>query len=101
MALVLLFILMSISIFVVHQDMDMEKERWDAHEYWKMKIDSMHKDVSSGKRWVVGTWFYTPSQLEDIQLRKCDRYFLFPFAIFLPEHDIYVEILFLRWETQS
>jgi hypothetical protein len=69
--------------------MDSGKERWDPHEYWKMKIQSMHKDESSGKKWVVGYWFYTPSQLADISLRKSDRYlnnlfrFLFPDLTFM------------------
>lgn len=73
---------MSISIFVVHAEMDMEKDSWDAHEYWKMKIESMHKDVSSGKKWVVGSWFYTPSQLEGLTLRKYDRYFSLFYSTF-------------------
>jgi hypothetical protein len=54
------------SIFVVHKDMDMDEDAppWDPHEYWKMKVVSFHKDVSSGERWVLGTWFYSPSDLE-------------------------------------
>jgi hypothetical protein len=57
-----------ISIFVVHAGMNMHKDapEWDSHEFWKMKIKLMHKNPSSGEKWVVGTWFYTPSQLEDI-----------------------------------
>lgn len=62
------------SIFVVHEGMNMDEDgpEWDSHEYWKMKILSMHKDNSSGERWVVGYWFYTPSQLREIKLK--DRY---------------------------
>jgi hypothetical protein len=65
------------SIFVVHKDMNMDSDgpEWDPHEYWKMKIISMHKDGLSGKKWVVGTWFYTPTQLKDIKLKERDRYF--------------------------
>ena len=57
-----------ISIFVVHATMNMRKDapQWDPHEFWKMRIMSMHKNPSSGEKWVVGTWFYSPSQLEDI-----------------------------------
>jgi hypothetical protein len=51
------------SIFVVHKDMDMDMDgpNWEPHDYWKMKITSLHKDESTGQKWVVGTWFYTPS----------------------------------------
>ena len=45
--------------------MDIDGPEWDPHEYWKMKILSMHKDDDSGKRWVVGAWFYSPSQLRE------------------------------------
>ena len=64
------------SIFVVHQGMDMNEDgpEWGSHEYWKMKILSMHKESSSGKKWVVGTWFYTSSQLREIKLKERDRW---------------------------
>ena len=45
--------------------MDIDGPEWDPHKYWKMKILSMHKDDDSGKRWVVGAWFYSPSQLRE------------------------------------
>lgn len=50
--------------------MDQEGIEWDSHDYWKMKILSMHKDKFSGEKWVVGSWFYTPSQLRDIKLKE-------------------------------
>lgn len=59
-----------ISIFVVHSGMDPEDQHPDPHEYWKMKVVSMHKNVLTGERWVVGAWFYTPSQLREIKLKK-------------------------------
>jgi len=59
--------------------MDLKAPSWDPHEFWKMKILSMHKDHASGKRWLVGAWFYTPSQLEDINLRERSLLLSFPF----------------------
>jgi hypothetical protein len=44
-----------------------EGPEWNPHEYWKMKILSFHKNKSSNEKWVVGTWFYTPSQLEEVK----------------------------------
>jgi len=60
------------SIFVVHEsmNMDMDGSDWDSHDYWKMKVLSMHKNTSSGEKWVVGTWFYSPSQLKDVKLKE-------------------------------
>lgn len=53
--------------------MNEDGPEWESHDYWKMKILSMHKDPSSQKKWVVGTWFYTPSQLKEIKLKERDR----------------------------
>jgi hypothetical protein len=57
-------------------DMDEDGPEWHPHAYWKMKILSMHKNELKKERWVVGTWFYTPSQLEKLKLPEKDRYFL-------------------------
>lgn len=54
-------------------DMDEDGPEWGSHEYWKMKILSLHKDRVSGKRWVVGSWFYSPSHLKEIKLNGRDR----------------------------
>lgn len=54
-------------------DMDEDGPEWDPHEYWKMKITSFHKNPSRKQIWVVGTWFYTPEQLEEAKLTKKDR----------------------------
>lgn len=70
-----------ISIFVVHADMDMDSDEWSPHEYWKMKILSMHKNPSTGEKWVVGTWFYTPSQLKDA-IKVNDRYSDLQYSVF-------------------
>lgn len=48
----------------------MDGPEWESHEFWKMRILSMHKDHVSGNKWVVGTWFYSPSQLRDIKLKE-------------------------------
>lgn len=77
--LIVLFLetyLLLTSVFVVHKDMVMDEDgskEWQPHDYWKMKILSMHKDTTSGDRWIVGTWFYSPSQLRPI-LKPKERY---------------------------
>ncbi|KIM37241.1 hypothetical protein M413DRAFT_13427 [Hebeloma cylindrosporum] len=44
----------------------------DPHKYWKMRIDSMHMDEDD-KCWVVGTWFYSPSEVADLPSLKKDH----------------------------
>jgi hypothetical protein len=53
--------------------MDLEEDRSDGHMYWKMRIQSMHQGKDT--IWVVGSWFYSPNQLKDLELRK--RYIIF------------------------
>ena len=78
--------------------MDMDGPDWDSHEYWKMKILSMHKNVSSGEKWVVGTWFYTPSQLRGIKLK--DRYSHLRLSVFTNTYLIlFIEAFTHLWET--
>ncbi|KAF8954149.1 hypothetical protein BDZ97DRAFT_1928699 [Flammula alnicola] len=60
-------------VFVVHEGIDLDASVIDPHEYWKMQIVSLHKDRATGKKWVVGAWFYTPSQLEGVKLTDKDR----------------------------
>jgi hypothetical protein len=62
------------SLFVIHHGMDMEGGQPDPHEYWKMRVVLMHKDQLTQQRWVVGAWFYTPSQLRDINLKPRYEY---------------------------
>jgi len=40
----------------------------DAHQYWKMSITSIHQ--GKGRVWVVGFWFYSPTDLEGLLLRE-------------------------------
>jgi hypothetical protein len=48
--------------------MDMSvKEAEHPHSYWKLRVSSLHMDRNE-KIWVVGTWFYSPSDLQDIKL---------------------------------
>jgi hypothetical protein len=71
---------------------------WGAHDYWKMKIISMHKDVS-GNSWVVGFWFYTPSQMRGIKLR--DKYVFGIFLSYFITTYLYLELFSLSWEIQN
>jgi hypothetical protein len=47
-----------------------QEHPYDPHQYWKMKVVSMHKNQETGEKWVVGAWFYTPSQLKEIGLKE-------------------------------
>jgi hypothetical protein len=60
------------SIFVVHEALATDDNpNRDPHDYWKMRIVSMHKNPKTQERWIVGAWFYTPSQLRDlVKLKK-------------------------------
>jgi hypothetical protein len=60
---------LSQSVFVLHKDMKVGT--MDGDQYWKMRITSIHR--GKGCIWVVGTWFYTPAELEKLQLSPaCD-----------------------------
>jgi hypothetical protein len=76
-------------------NMDADGPEWESHEYWKMKVVSMH--VLSGKKWVVGTWFYSPSQLRDIKIKERYFYSLPYFFMYL----FYTQALSLVWEIRS
>ena len=41
--------------------MSLDEIHADGHKYWKFKIKSMHQGKDT--IWVVGTWFYSPSNL--------------------------------------
>jgi hypothetical protein len=64
-------------------DMDMDGPPWVSHEYWKMKVSSLHKNELTGEKWVLGTWFYTPEQLRDQILKERYSYLLSVFYISL------------------
>jgi hypothetical protein len=38
----------------------------DGHKYWKMKITSIHQGAKTF--WVVGHWYYSPSNLKELKL---------------------------------
>lgn len=59
-----------LSVFVVHEGMKVG-ERSDGHKYWKMRISSIHKGEGL-MMWIVGSWFYSPSNLKEgwVKLRK-------------------------------
>jgi hypothetical protein len=56
------------SVFVVHEGMTVGEEHSDGHKYWKMKILSMHQGKDT--IWIIGSWFYSPSDLKGLNLRK-------------------------------
>jgi hypothetical protein len=58
-------------VFVVPQGIQAGQKQSDGHAYWKIRISSVHQGV--GKFWVVGVWFYSPSDLE--KLRPSQRCF--------------------------
>jgi|SRR6266705_2795666 len=57
------------SVFVVANGMEVGRPA-DSHRYWKMRIQSLHHDNQQEKVWVVGSWFYSPSDLENIGLAQ-------------------------------
>lgn len=59
-----------VSVFVFHEAMVKQEPPYDPHLYWKMRVTSMHRNPKTKERWIVGAWFYTPSQLKEIKLRK-------------------------------
>jgi hypothetical protein len=57
-------------MFVVAHGMKAGEKQSDGHAYWKMRISSLHQ--GAGKLWVVGVWFYSPSDLKEVGLsRRC------------------------------
>jgi hypothetical protein len=60
------------SVFIIHEGMDMVKNpNPDPHDYWKMRVVSMHKNPETQEKWIVGAWFYSPSQLKElVKLKK-------------------------------
>ena len=81
--------------------MDEDGPEWDGHEFWKMKISSFHKDESSGKRWVVGTWFYSPSQLKMQKVKREDKYDFFTAVCLTETLILFIEAYSHSWEMQS
>ncbi len=63
-----MYIMIMISVFVVAEGMNMTEKVKDGHKHWKMKIVSMHQD--EGTVWIVGNWFYSPTDLKKIGLAK-------------------------------
>ena len=57
------------SVFVVHQGMQTSQKQPDGHPYWKMKVVSIHVD-KDGTYWIVGAWFYSPSDLKELKLSQ-------------------------------
>ena len=55
----------SSSIFVVADNMAAGVAHQDGHLYWKMQITSIHANVTD--EWVVGNWFYSPSELDTVR----------------------------------
>lgn len=45
--------------------MKLRERQTDGHGYWKMKVVSIHRDK---KYWVIGLWFYSPSELSTVGL---------------------------------
>ena len=41
----------------------------DGHVYWKLRITSIHTG-ERGSIWIVGDWFYSPSDLLELNLSK-------------------------------
>jgi hypothetical protein len=66
---------LSFSVFVAHEGMTLAENHSDSHRYWKMKIKSMHQGKDT--IWVVGNWFYSPSNLKELKLHK--RYIILNF----------------------
>jgi hypothetical protein len=65
----LLMLLTSTSVFVCHSGMEVGKKHLDGHLYWKMKVSTIHED-QDGKTWIVGEWYYSPSDLKTVNLCK-------------------------------
>ena len=57
---------MSDSVYVAHEGLTLEDTPLDGHAYWKMKIRSIHQGKDT--IWVIGYWFYSPSNLKDLEL---------------------------------
>ena len=73
------------SVFVAHHAMQLGPQL-DGNVYWKMKIIFIHQE--KGDIWVVGHWFYLPSDLKDLCLRRqcvlsfhCFSYIIYSFQI--------------------
>ena len=47
--------------------MKLRERQTDGHGYWKMKVMSIHRDKRR-KYWVIGLWFYSPSELSTVGL---------------------------------
>lgn len=63
--------------------MEVGEPRKDGHEYWKMRISSIHRGEES-VIWIVGRWFYSPSNLNDdgsLGLRKRYGFYFFDFMV--------------------
>ena len=62
------------SVYVVHQGIDPGPQN-DGHDYWKVKVASIHQGQNQGT-WVIGLWFYSPSDLKDLDLcRQCVQHY--------------------------
>ena len=52
------------SIYVAPEGLDLTKRPHPGDAYWKMEVVSIHED--QGKCWVVGSWFYSPSNVRKL-----------------------------------
>jgi hypothetical protein len=49
--------------------MEVGQKHGNGHGYWKMKVSSIHEG-QDGKVWIVGEWYYSPSNLNTVKLCK-------------------------------
>jgi len=49
--------------------MKVGQKHGDGHPYWKMKVLTIHEG-QDGRVWIVGEWYYSPSNLNVVKLCK-------------------------------
>ena len=56
----------SIYLILAWVDLDTAERPLPPHEYWYMRIVSIHYD-GDDKCWVIGSWYYLPSEVAGLK----------------------------------
>lgn len=53
------------SVFVVHEGIDLNNRPIPAWMYWKLKVQSIRRDQTTNRCWVLGVWYYTADMVAE------------------------------------
>jgi hypothetical protein len=79
LSLILGFFILFCSIFVAHEDINLEDRPIPGWMYWKMKIESIRRDQETNHCWILGLWYYAADQAAESDNLKKKYVLLFHF----------------------